>query len=51
MTDLAPAPPRTQAERRAQTRRALLDATIDLLLDQGLGSPRLLEEIRYLFPC
>ncbi len=38
MTRLAVSPHRTQAERRAQTRRALLDATIDLLLDRGLGA-------------
>ena len=38
MTNLAVSPQRTQAERRAQTRRALLDATIDLLLDRGLGA-------------
>jgi AcrR family transcriptional regulator len=34
-TSPSPAPRRTQAERRAETRRALLDAARDLIVDKG----------------
>ena len=44
---MSDSPSRTQAERRAVTRRALLDAAIDLLMNKGLGASSLAAVARH----
>ena len=44
---MSDSPSRTQAERRAVTRRALLDAAIDLLMTKGLGASSLAAVARH----